>query len=168
MDTPAAEVEIDEALITRLVEAQHPDLAGPVRIVASGWDNVVARLGDELAVRLPRRAMAAPLVEHEARWLPVLAPLLRVPIPAPVRVGHLTGDYPWTWVITPWFEGVPVTALPVQRRRQIAAELGAAQSPLHVCAAIEAPANSVRGGPLATREAMIREQATQVERGDEL
>lgn len=168
MDTPAAEVQLDEALITRLVGEQHPDLAGPVRIVASGWDNVVARLGDDLSVRLPRRAMAAPLVENEARWLPVLAPLLSVPIPEPVRVGRPARDYPWTWVITPWFEGVAVTELPVARRRQIAGELGAAQSPLHVCAAIEAPVNPLRGVPLADRAEAFREQIPRVERGDEL
>ncbi len=168
MDTPAAELQIDEALIARLVEEQHPDLAGPVRIVANGWDNVVARVGDNLSVRLPRRALAAPLVEHEARWLPVLAPLLPVPIPAPIRVGRPTADYPWTWVIAPWFEGVAVTELPVQRRRFIAAELGAAQSPLHVCAAIDAPENPVRGVPLAMRAEFFREQIPRVERGNEL
>ena len=30
---PAAEVDVDEALVRRLLSSQHPDLAGPVRLV---------------------------------------------------------------------------------------------------------------------------------------
>ncbi len=168
MDTPAAEVAIDEALIARLVAAQHPDLLGDVRIVANGWDNVVARLGDEHLVRMPRRALSAPLVEHEARWLPVLAPLLPVPIPVPVRVGSPTDEYPWTWVISPWLPGIPLTAVFVADRRALAADLGRAHSALHVRASIDAPANPVRGVPLVEREAVAREGFAQLERGAEL
>ena len=39
------------------------------------------RLGPDLAVRLPRRLMSAPLIEREQRWLPELAPLLPLPVP---------------------------------------------------------------------------------------
>ena len=49
--------------------------------LTEGWDNVIYRLGDELTVRLPRRTMAAELVEHEQRWLPDLAPRLPAPDP---------------------------------------------------------------------------------------
>src|SRR6185312_15160656 len=65
---PEAEVEVDLGLVARLLGAQHPDLLDrPMRIAANGWDNVVVRLGDDLAVRVPRRAAAAVLVEHEQR-----------------------------------------------------------------------------------------------------
>ena len=68
--------------------AQEPDLSHlSVRLMAHGWDNVMYRLGDELAVRLPRRAVAAGLIVHEQRWLPVVAPRLPLPVPAPVRAG---------------------------------------------------------------------------------
>ena len=60
----------------------------------TGWDNVLLRLGDRLAVRIPRRASAAALVEHEQRWLPLLAPRLRVPVPVPVRVGRPSATLP--------------------------------------------------------------------------
>jgi aminoglycoside phosphotransferase (APT) family kinase protein len=73
--TPSAEVDVTVDLVRRLLRAQHPDLADlPLRVVANGWDNVTLRLGDELAVRVPRREMAAQLVRNEQRWLPVLAP----------------------------------------------------------------------------------------------
>ena len=55
------EVPIDVALARRLLVEQAPDLAAlPLRLVdAQGTDNVVLRLGDALAMRLPRKATAA-------------------------------------------------------------------------------------------------------------
>ena len=62
MGTPPAEVTIDEQLIASLIETQAPQYAQlPVSIVAHGWDNVTARLGDEYAARLPRRELGATL-----------------------------------------------------------------------------------------------------------
>lgn len=93
--TPPAETPIDEALVARLLAEQHPDLAGlPLRLAATGWDNATYRLGDDLAVRLPRIAAAAPLVANEQRWLPELAPRLPVPVPVPVRTGEPGQGYP--------------------------------------------------------------------------
>lgn len=97
---PAAEIDIDADLVRALLDDQHPDLAGePIRLVANGWDNVLFRLGEELVVRLPRRALAVPLVLHEQRWLPQLAPRLPLPIPAPVRVGLPGTGFPWPWEV---------------------------------------------------------------------
>ena len=81
---PEAEVDIDPALIGALLEAQHADLARlPIVDVGSGWDNKLYRLGEDLAVRLPRRSAAACLIEQEQRWLPQLAPRLPLPVPVP-------------------------------------------------------------------------------------
>ncbi len=55
--TPAAGYAIDGALVAGLLAEQHPDLAHlPLRAIDAGWDNALFRLGDQLAVRLPRRA----------------------------------------------------------------------------------------------------------------
>ena len=71
---PAAEVSVSPDLVRRLLAAQQPDLAHlPIRVMAHGWDNLMYRLGDELAVRLPRRAAAAGLIVHEQRSLAFLA-----------------------------------------------------------------------------------------------
>jgi len=68
-----SEAEIDEGLVVRLLEEQAPHLAGlPVRHVRNGWDNAIWRLGDGLAVRVTRRAVAVALHRHEQRWLPIL------------------------------------------------------------------------------------------------
>ena len=83
---PAAEVDVDVDLVRRLLTSQHPDLADvPIELVTNGWDNVMFRLGDDLAVRVPRRASAVPLIEAEQQWLARFAPSLPVPVPAPVR-----------------------------------------------------------------------------------
>src|SRR6188472_1139756 len=100
---PAAEFDIDAALIRALLNAQHPDLANlPLVDVGAGWDNKLYRLGENLAVRLPRRAAAAGLIEHEQRWLSELAPQLPLPVPVPVRIGRPGCGYPWSWSVTPW------------------------------------------------------------------
>ena len=92
---PAAEVDVSLDLVRRLLEDQHADLVPlPLEVLANGWDNLVCRLGEDLLVRLPRRALAADLVRHEQRWLPVLAPRLPLPVPAPVRVGRAGAGLP--------------------------------------------------------------------------
>lgn len=74
----ADEVDTDAPLVRRLLAAQFPQWAGlPVEPVASaGTDNAMYRLGEDMAVRLPRIKGAVADVEREQRWLPRLAPLL--------------------------------------------------------------------------------------------
>ena len=101
---PAADIDISVGLVRRLLAAQQPDLAHlPVTVMANGWDNMSCRLGDDLLVRLPRRAAAAELVRHEQRWLPLLAPQLPLPVPAPVREGRPGPGYSWPWSIVRWW-----------------------------------------------------------------
>ncbi len=104
--TPASEIEIDASLVHSLLAAQYPNLAHlPLHSVGAGWDNAMFRLGDQLCVRLPRRKIAATLIEHEQTWLPQLS-TLPIPIPIPYRLGHLGQGYPWKWSILPWPAGV--------------------------------------------------------------
>ena len=106
MRVPRAEVEVDEALVRGLLRAGAPHLAGlPLARQADGWDNAVWRLGDDLAVRVTRRAAAAALQAHEQRWLPGLAARLPLPVPAPVVAGGPTAGFPWPWSIVPWLAG---------------------------------------------------------------
>jgi aminoglycoside phosphotransferase (APT) family kinase protein len=94
--TPVSELEIDAALVYRLLKEQHPDLADlPIRLVDAGWDNAMFRLGEQWSVRLPRRKAAATLIEHEQTWLPLLAAQLPIPFPTPYRLGNPAQGYPW-------------------------------------------------------------------------
>lgn len=154
---PPAEVSITPALVARLLAEQHPDLAGsPVRLVAEGWDAVVARLGDDLAVRLPRRAAAVPLLRTELRWLPRLAPALGVPTPVPVRRGRPSPTFPWPWSVVRWLDGDVAAAQPVAARSTWAPTLADVVRRLHRPAPPTAPVNPVRGGPLGSRDAAVR------------
>lgn len=160
---PPADVQVDEALVRRLLSAQHPDLAGlPLQHAAGGWDNELWRLGDDLAVRVPRRAQAAPLAANEHRWLPVLAPRLAVAVPVPVRVGRPTDEYPYPWSVVPWLPGTPAWRTLPGSRRAWADRLADALADLHVPAEPGAPRNPVRGVPLAARDAVVRERLATV------
>lgn len=147
---PPAEHEIDETLVRRLLTAQHPDLAGrPLRYVTDGWDNVTYRLGDDLAVRLPRRVVAAELFDSEQRWLPVLARRVDVAVPEPVRAGHPGEGYPWSWSVVRWIDGTPVDQSPLDPSE--AAPFGRFLADLHGPAPDDAPRNPYRGVPLRAK-----------------
>jgi aminoglycoside phosphotransferase (APT) family kinase protein len=154
---PAAEVDLSVDLVRRLLAVQHPDLAElPLQVLANGWDNLICRLGDDLAVRLPRRALAAELVDHEQAWLPLLAPRLPLPVPTPVRTGTPALGYPWRWSVVPYLPGEIAARTPPSDPAAAAIALGAFVRALHEPAAADAPANPFRGVPLADRDAAVR------------
>ncbi|MET1001735.1 MAG: aminoglycoside phosphotransferase family protein [Acidimicrobiia bacterium] len=156
---PAAEVDIGPDLVRGLLTDQHPDLAGlPLVDVAHGWDNVIYRLGTELTVRIPRRAMSAALAEHELRWLPELAPRLPLPIPAPVRAGRPGRGYPWSWSVTPWFDGDIAARAEPDDFTAAGEALGLFVRALNQPAPSDAPVNPYRGVPLTERDAVTRDR----------
>ena len=151
---PVADIHIDAALVRRLLEEQHPDLADlPLRTLAEGWDNVLLRLGDEMTVRLPRRLASAALIAHEHRWLPELAVGLPLPVPVPLRVGRPSEalGYPWAWTVAPWFPGGTAEHHPPDDLRATARRLGEFLAAMHRPAPADAPTNPWRGTPLASR-----------------
>jgi aminoglycoside phosphotransferase (APT) family kinase protein len=155
---PAAEVDVSLELVSRLLAAQHPDLAHlPLEVMANGWDNLICRLGGELAVRLPRRAMAAGLIVHEQRWLPVVAGRLPLPVPVPVRTGRPAPSYPWPWSIVPFLPGRVAAEDPPADLADAAVSLGRFLGALHVPAPPDAPVNIHRGVPLAERGPVVAE-----------
>lgn len=156
------EVEIDEALVRALLHEQHPDLSGLALVRhADGWDNLLWRLGDDLLVRLPRRAPAATLTAHEHRWLPELGPRLPLPVPVPVRTGVPGSGFPWSWSVVPWLVGEPATVAPVNAA-VAARQLGGFLRALHVPAPADAPYNTYRSVPLAARATDLEARLTHV------
>lgn len=99
--------DINASLVSRLVATQFPQWAGlPVTPVEpGGWDNRTFRLGEEFSVRLPSEVWYSEQVEKEQCWLPRLAPLLPLPIPAPVAMGRPADGYPWHWSVYRWLSG---------------------------------------------------------------
>lgn len=157
-DHPAAEIEVDESLVRTLLRTQAtaiPDAAAlPLAKLAEGWDNTIWRLGDEYVVRLPRRAMAAPLVLHEQTTLPGIARRIApsgIAVPAPVVSGRPGTGYPWAWSVARWIDGEPGFRVPRAERAGWAGPLARALDALHVPAPAEHPVNAFRGVPLADR-----------------
>jgi aminoglycoside phosphotransferase (APT) family kinase protein len=149
---PDAEVELDEALVRQLLREQHPDLAGrPLLYVDAGFDNSLWRLGDDLLVRLPRRLIAANLTRKEQHWLPRLAPVLPLAIPAPVRIGRPSDRFPWPWSIVPWLKGVPGDRASVTKPLDAGGRLGRFLRALHQEAPASAPFNPWRSVALRER-----------------
>jgi aminoglycoside phosphotransferase (APT) family kinase protein len=148
--TPIAEFALDEAFVSRLLADQHPDLGHlPLHAVDAGWDNAMFRLGDHLAVRLPRRVAAASHIAQEQRWLPRLSKKLLIPVPAPYRIGKPALGYPCPWSVVPWLKGV--TADHCEPHTAQAAPFARFLRSLHVHAPEDAPTNPLRGVPLRQR-----------------
>ncbi|MCZ6853344.1 MAG: aminoglycoside phosphotransferase, partial [Gammaproteobacteria bacterium] len=82
-------VQIDTALVKRLIANQFPDWKNlpitPVEL--SGWDNRTFHLGDTMSVRLPSANHYAAAVAKEQTWLPRIASCLPLPIPTPLAMG---------------------------------------------------------------------------------
>jgi aminoglycoside phosphotransferase (APT) family kinase protein len=169
-DKPAAELLIEESLVRRLLVSQAtrvvPDAATlPLEKAAEGWDCEVWRAGEQLAVRLPRRALAAPLVLNEQRVLRGLAARIEatgVHVPAPIFGGMPDDGYPWAWSVVPWIDGARGIDVPRTDRRGWADMLAAALGALHVPAPADYPVNPFRGVPLAARSSAVEERLAQL------
>lgn len=151
----ADELPIDEPLVRRLLAEQFPQWAelALTRIEPSGTVNAIYRLGDELAVRLPRLPEWSPEVDHEGEWLPRLAPHLPLEIPVPAAHGRPGAGYPCHWSVVTWLDGQVGTDGawdPLEAARDLAGFVRALQ-------AVDATgAPQGRGVSLAERDARIR------------
>jgi aminoglycoside phosphotransferase (APT) family kinase protein len=162
---PTATAEVSRAVVHALLRDQRPDLASRSLVrLANGWDNATYRLGDDLAVRLPRRDEAVPLILHEQQYLPGIARRSPVPVPVPVHAGWPTPDFPWPWSIVRWVAGTAaMDAGPAGRARAVDG-LAAFLLSLHVPAEAGVPVNPVRGVPLRDRNAVVLERLADLER----
>ena len=154
------EFPVDDALVRRLVDAQHPRWRHLplVHVRSGGTDNVLFRLGPELVVRFPRQPSAVPSLRTELTWLPRLAPHLPVAVPEPVAEGAPGPGFPAPWAVYRWLDGE--TAVPERVGDPVAfahdlAGFVRALRAVPVPAGAELP-RSYRGGPLADRDAATR------------
>ncbi|HYP19226.1 MAG TPA: aminoglycoside phosphotransferase family protein [Chloroflexia bacterium] len=159
----ADEVDTDVSLVVRLLAAQFPywvDLA-IVPVESAGTDNAIYRLGDDMAVRLPRIHWATAQVDKEHLWLPRLAPHLPLAIPVPLAMGTPGEGYPWHWSVYRWLEGENATIERIADLRRASTEL--AQFILNLQridptgGPPPGPHNFGRGEPLAMRDSRTRE-----------
>ncbi|MFF2078820.1 aminoglycoside phosphotransferase family protein [Kitasatospora sp. NPDC058162] len=153
----ADEVDLDKALVRRMVAAQFPQWAAlPVELVDSaGTSNAMYRLGAELVVRIPRIPGAAEDIGKEHTWLRRLAPELPVAVPVPVALGVPFDGCPWEWSVLRWLDGANPVAGDVRQPGLLAADLAAFVTAMHRVDPAGGPA-SYRSETLAARDGAVR------------
>lgn len=148
------DIPSDPDLVRALIVDQVPHLADlpVVPVVSSGTDNAMYRLGDRLAVRLPRRIEAVRLIEKEQRILPGLTDL-PVAVPLPHHRGAPSVRFPYPFSVVDWIEGTPAElahlADTVAAAQRLAAFLKALRARDAQNGPIAGPANHNRGVPLS-------------------
>ena len=156
------EVRVSADQVHQLLAAQCPlwaDLPiAPLPEGVEGTDHVLFRIGDELVARMPKVAYAVEQAESDARWLPVLGPLLPVKVPVSLHLGQPGSGFPWPWTVVPWMSGV---TLPLDGCNQvpIAHELAAFASTLHSLDTRGGPRrqSGSRGAPLIHLDPHVRQ-----------
>src|SRR5688500_5034415 len=87
---------VEPALARALIATAAPGLAGAqLEPFREGWDNTAYLVGGAFVFRVPRRPLAAALMETEIRALPWIAGRLPLPVPRPVHAGAPACGYPW-------------------------------------------------------------------------
>lgn len=153
----------DHQLVSELVRVQFPQYRDlDIRYVATGWDNVMFRLGDHLAIRLPRRHQGLEPQAHEIEWLNIITEPLTVSHPHIDQVGKPSTSFPYPWTIVAWVEGIRSMSVSPVQRNECAGELGRQLALLHRTAPPSAPVNPYRGTPLRERDQVIRKRIREV------
>jgi aminoglycoside phosphotransferase (APT) family kinase protein len=159
------ELDLDDELVRRLLREQQPQWADlPIeRVVSSGTDNAMFRLGASMVVRLPRVERAAPRLETELRWLPTLGAALPVETPTPVAVGRPSDAFPWTWAVLSWLDGDNAFDAAVDDLALAALDVAGITHALRGIDTTGGPAarDGRRGTPLRTTEAQTRQSIEQ-------
>jgi aminoglycoside phosphotransferase (APT) family kinase protein len=155
------ELDTDETLVHQLLKAQFPQWADlPIQHIRSaGTGNAIYRLGNEMAVRLPRVQWAVDQVNLEHEWLPRLAPSLPLAVPVPLAKGEPGEGYPWDWSVYRWLEGEDASIERIADPRQAAIDLAqfiAALQRIDPTGGIPAEGHNSRGLPLTIRDASTR------------
>lgn len=153
----ADEIDINTRLVRGLLADQFPHWThltlAPV--VSAGTVNVIYRLGDDMAVRLPRIHWGVNEVDKEHEWLPRLAPLLPGAIPEPLARGNPASGYPWPWSVYSWLDGESPSVGNLANPGRLATDLADFVVAFHQ---IDPTANppAGRGEHLAARDAPTR------------
>jgi aminoglycoside phosphotransferase (APT) family kinase protein len=159
----SVQIQIDVALVRRLLEQQFPAWADASLepVASAGTDNALFRLSEDKVVRLPKVGWAIQQVAKECEWLPKLAPHLPLSIPQPLAMGNPTADYPWRWAIYTWLAGETATPEGLVDLSATATALADFVRSLHAVDPSGGPPagahNLFRGVPLAMRAPFVRE-----------
>lgn len=153
---PLSDVAISREVVRALLREQHPDLADrEIGDPTEGFDMAVFRLGEDLAVRLPRHREAISSLAVEVRWARELSEGWTFPTQRIVRMGVPGEEFPWDWAITSWLPGRIAARHPLDA--SAAPELGRALAEIHRPAPADAPFDVEQGIRLTERDPVLRE-----------
>jgi aminoglycoside phosphotransferase (APT) family kinase protein len=120
----------------------------------------VFRLGEDLAVRLPRHRGSVESLQSEIRWIGLLGDRWTFPTQRILHVGRPGAEYPWCWAVTSWLPGELAGDQPLDAAA--APALGRALAEIHQPAHADAPYNSEQSVRLAAREPVLRRVLSQL------
>lgn len=157
-------------LACKLIAEQFPQYASLtiVDVEKQGHDNRTYRLGEQMLIRMPTAADYALKVPKEQELLPEVAKRLSVSIPAPIKMGKPSADYPYPFSIYKWLPGKSINLLRLiaQDKEQLAYELANFLKDLQAITDIEGPDpgqhNWWRGDHVSIYDKGAREQIAEL------
>ena len=157
-------------LARNLIAEQFPEFSDlPITDVEKqGHDNRTYRLGEHMLIRMPTAADYALKVPKEQELLPQLAKRLSVSIPAPIKMGNPSTDYPYPFSIYKWLPGksINLLTLTAQEKEQLAFDLANFLKELQAITDVEGPEpgqhNWWRGDHVSVYDKGAREQIAEL------
>lgn len=157
-------------LAKKLIDTQFPEYADLdlVEVEKQGHDNRTYRLGDAMLIRMPTAEAYALNVSKEQALLPKLARHLSVAIPAPIKMGKPSDDYPYPFSIYKWLAGRSANhvMLDASTLEGIAFQCAIFLRELQVITDVEGPEpgqhNWWRGDHVSVYDSGARQQITQL------
>ena len=157
-------------LTRKLIAEQFPEFSDLpiVDVEKQGHDNRTYRLGDHMLIRMPTAADYALKVPKEQELLPQLAKRLSVSIPAPIKMGKPSTDYPFPFSIYKWLPGKSINLLTLtdQEKEQLAFDLAKFLKELQTMNDVEGPEpgqhNWWRGDHVSVYDKGAREQIAEL------
>jgi aminoglycoside phosphotransferase (APT) family kinase protein len=153
-------------LAKKLIATQFPKYADltVTEVEQQGHDNRTYRIGDDMLIRMPTAESYALKVPKEQELLPKLAKHLSIAIPAPIKMGKSSYDYPYPFSIYRWLEGRSANhvTLDEQSLENLAFELATFLKELQAIIDVEGPGpaqhNWYRGDHVSVYDEGAREQ----------
>jgi aminoglycoside phosphotransferase (APT) family kinase protein len=157
-------------LAGKLITEQFPEYSHLqiTDVEKQGHDNRSYRLGEHMLIRMPTAADYALKVPKEQEILPKLAKHLSVSIPAPIKMGKPSTDYPYPFSIYKWLPGKSINLLTLkdQDKEQLAADLSKFLKELQAITNVAGPEpgqhNWWRGDHVSVYDKGAREQIAEL------
>jgi aminoglycoside phosphotransferase (APT) family kinase protein len=157
-------------LARKLIAEQFPEYSIlPITDVEKqGHDNRTYRLGEHMLIRMPTAAGYALKVPKEQELLPQLAKRLSIRIPAPIKMGKPSADYPYPFSIYKWLLGKSINLLTLtdQEKEQLAFDLAKFLKELQAIMDVKGPEpgqhNWWRGDHVSVYDKGAREQIAEL------